>query len=142
MSVQAKSLAMQEHLPEEQYDVHLWTISRMAFWAGRTSVVVGFSNPSICFSTHLAGDPAVDPAVQWLLMPMPLFGHGLSKCAASELQVLEGACCSVLKQMPSQFRDLLDVDTKDSSVYSIPSVTSASLKSICRTLITSSSVLR
>ena len=57
-----KYFALQEHLPEEQFDLHLLTISRMAFWAGRTSVVVGFSYPSICFSTHFAGDPAVDSA--------------------------------------------------------------------------------
>ena len=49
ISVHAKYLALQEHLPEEQSVLHLhWIISRMAFGAGRTSVVIGFSVPSEC----------------------------------------------------------------------------------------------
>ena len=83
---QAKSFALQEHLPEEQSVLHLhWTISMMAFGAAKTSVVVSAIHPFAC-TTHFAGDPAVDAAEQWLLVPMPLFGHGLSKYAASELQ--------------------------------------------------------
>ena len=93
MSVQAKSLALQEHLPEEQSDLHLhWTTQ---WWplglGGPLWLLVSACHPSV-WSTHFAGDPAVDPAEQWLPVPIPLFGHGLSRCAASELQVLEGAC--------------------------------------------------
>ena len=56
MSLQTKSFALQEHLTEESV-LHLhWTISRMAFGAGRTSVVVGFSNPSIMLEVQATKD--------------------------------------------------------------------------------------
>ena len=97
ISVQAKSFTLQEHLPEEQPDLHLpWTISRMAFGAGRTSVVIGFSNPSICLWYPARGDSLV-----WLALKHPYVGRKMPTVhqvsfAVKPAQPGESAVCLLL----------------------------------------------
>ena len=97
MSLQAKSFALQEHLPEEQSALdHL----KDGLWGWEDLCGRWFQQSiHLLCSTHFAEDPAVDAAEliwTWTLMCW---------------RELVTFCPVLAEQMPLQFGDFLDVDT-------------------------------